>query len=85
VCIEARIKALAARHCRRQEEFTTMTVLYDTTELSRVLRVPASKIEEMARQARLPFAFSPGRGLFVAEHDLAQWRSAIARDDCCGE
>ena len=42
-----------------------MRSLLDAGTLSKVLRVSPERIEELARTARLPFAFSAGQGILV--------------------
>ena len=60
-----------------------MRSLLDAGTLSKVLRVSPERIEELARTARLPFAFSAGQGILVDSRDVQSWQAAIARAGCC--
>jgi hypothetical protein len=55
--------------------------LLELDQLSRELKTSPERLRELANEARLPFSFSPERGLLVDSRDLETWRSAVARVD----
>ena len=60
---------------------------FDVSVMARKLKVTPEEIHEMARQCRLPFAWTD-RGLVIREIDFPAWKSALHRaadDVCSGE
>jgi hypothetical protein len=56
-----------------------MTRLLDLTELSHELKTPPERLRDLVNEARLPFAFSPGRGVLVDSRDVPAWKAAVER------